>query len=136
VESKLEEEEMTEQKTGEARDEFMLAPTVLVRLEGDTFGVVTVGTGEDEALVVFRGPEDAWGYQRTTGKHTAEEGFMVLGLTDVALASMLDKHGLSWVAMPEPWTGEAADRVDMFTAENFMGMLAELPLVEAEGRES
>ena len=94
--------------------------------------MVTVGEGKDEALLVFRGPEDAWDYQRTTGKHTAEEGFMVLGLGDEALTAMLDKHGLSWVAMPEPWTGEAGSGVDLFRRESFLGMLAEFPLVEPE----
>lgn len=108
-------------------DTFILAPTVLVRLEGDRLAVVTVGEGSDEALVLFRGPEDAWAYQRTTGKHTAEEGFRVIGLTDVSLAAMLDRHGLSQVAVPEPWIGEANAGVDLFTAENFMGMLAEFP---------
>lgn len=44
---------------------------------------------------------------------------------------MLDKHGLSWVAMPSLW-GDEDREVDVFTAENFLGMLAEFPLVRSE----
>ena len=104
-------------------DTSTIAPTVLVRLEGDEFGVVTVGGEAGEALVVFRGSEDARAYQRTSGKHTADEGFEVVGLGMAALEAMLDKHGLSWVAMPEPWSGEAGDLVDFFTREAFHELL-------------
>lgn len=127
---------MTEQ-TATARGEFLLAPTVIVRLEGGTFSVVTAGEGEEEALLVFRGPEDARAYQRTSGKHTTEEGFVVLGLVrDEAVAAMLDKHALSWVVMPEPWTGDSSAASALFTRGNFMRLLAECPEVEAEDGEA
>jgi hypothetical protein len=120
-------------------DTFTLAPTVLVRMEADgNFGVVTVPAGEDEdeALMVFRGPEDAWDYQRTSGKHTAEEGFEVIGLGDTALAAMLEKTGISWVVMPEPWTDDMTGGSHLFTRERFFGLLEAARVVdEAEPRE-
>ncbi len=42
-----------------------------------------------------------------------------------ALAALLDKHGLSWVAMPEPWTGEESSGVDLFSRGNFFRFLEE-----------
>jgi hypothetical protein len=113
--------------------EFVLAPTVLVRLEADAYGVVTVGSGEDEALLVFRGRDDARAYQRTSGKHTEAEGFEVLGLTDKALAAMLEKHGLSWVCLPGPWTGDSYGGSDLFAGEDFLRLLAELPPASRDG---
>ncbi len=104
-----------------------LAPTVLYRMdpERDLQSTATVPTEIGEALIVFRGPEDAQGYQRTTGKHTDEEGFQLVGMSEEALAALLDKHGLSWVAMPEPWTGEESSGVDVFARENFFRFLGE-----------
>lgn len=103
---------------------FVLAPTVILRLDAEgTLGVVTAGEGPKEALIVFRGPEDARGYQRTTGKHTEAEGFKLIGMGEEALVALLDKLGLSMVAMPEPWTGDASSRVDLFSRENFLRFL-------------
>jgi len=39
------------------------------------------------------------------------------------VAALLEYLGLSYVAVPEPWTGEGA--VDVFEAENFIRMLEE-----------
>ena len=104
--------------TGEA---FVLSPTVIVRATPEKIGVVTVGKGQGEALLVFRGPEDARAYQEASGKHVRESGFELVGMSREAVAAVLDNHGLSRVAMPEPWTGTA--RVDLFTAENFLRLL-------------
>jgi hypothetical protein len=117
--------------SGGATGTFLLAPTVSVRLEAESYSVVTAREGE--ALIVFRGPEDARAYQRTSGKHTEAEGFIVLGLSDRALAAMLDKHALSWVVMPEPWTGDSSAGSDLFTRDNFMRLLAECPPAGPEG---
>lgn len=101
---------------------FHISPTVIVRTTPESIGVVTVGKGPDEALLVFRGPEDARAYQDASGKHVRGSGFELVGMTREAVAAVLDKHDLSRVAMPEPWTGTA--RVDLFTAENFLRLLA------------
>ena len=106
-----------------SEDTFTLAPTVLIRVHPDSIGTVTVTRGEKEALLVFRGPEDAWGYQRTTGKHTAAEDFHTIGMTDEALSAVLDKYRLSWVAMPEPWAEDGSAGVDLFTREGFFALL-------------
>jgi hypothetical protein len=82
---------------------------------------VTVGKGLDEALLVFRGPEDARAYQEATGNHGRGEGFEIVGMAREAVEALLEQHGLSRVAMPEPWTGTG--RVDLFTAENFLRLL-------------
>ncbi len=103
-------------------DTFTVHPTVLVR-SGSTLDVVTVRDGGVEALLVFRGPDDAEGYRRTTGKHTAAEGFERVGVGRNALAALLDKQGISWVAMPEPWTGTGG--VDLFAAADFLAFLDE-----------
>lgn len=104
--------------------EFVLAPTVIVRLLPDCLGVVTATQDGKEALIVFRGPEDARGYQRTTGKHTEAEGFKLIGMSEEAVVAVLDTHELSWVLMPEPWTGDAVSGVDLFARENFLELLA------------
>ncbi len=106
---------------GAAGEAFALSPTVIVRATPEEIGVVTVGKGPDAALLVFRGPEDARAYRDASGKHARGLGFELVGMTREAVASVLDKHGLSRVAMPEPWTGDA--RVDLFTAENFLEIL-------------
>ncbi len=108
---------------------FALSPTVIVRVTPEEIGVVTVGKGHDEALLVFRGPEEARAYQEASGKHVRGIGFEFVGMTREAVRAVLDKHDLSRVAMPEPWTGTG--RVDLFTAENFLRLLE-----EAEGDRS
>jgi hypothetical protein len=115
---------------GAAGEAFVLSPTVIVRFTPEKISVVTVGKGPDEALLVFRGPEDARGYQEAFGKHVRGLGFELVGMTREAVASLLDKHDLSYVAMPEPWTGDA--RVDLFTAENFLRLLEHAEV--SEGR--
>lgn len=61
---------------------FTVRPTVIVRLseEEGTLGAVSVGAGEEEALIVFRGLEDARSYQEHTGKHTLEKGHKLVGV--------------------------------------------------------
>lgn len=104
-------------------DTSTIYPTVLVNADhGEkTLGVVTAVEGEQEALVVFRGPNDARAYQQTSGKHSAEEGFELIGMSRKALSALLDKQDLSWVALPEEWTGSGG--VDFFTSENFLELL-------------
>ncbi len=117
---------MSEETTTTETEEFVLIPTVIVRVEGNDFGVVTTGKGEDEALIVFRGPEDAHKYQEQTGKYAAEEGFKLIGMDEEALAALLETQGIGLVAMPEPWVGGDAS-VDLFSASNFLRMLQEAP---------
>ncbi len=102
-----------------------IRPTVLVLdREGDeTFGFVTAWEGEGKALIVFRGPEDAFGFQKHTGRYTPGEGFRVIGMDHQALEALLDKEGIEYVALPEPWTGKGM--VDLFEASNFIAMLEE-----------
>lgn len=97
--------------------------SVIVSLDesGGTLGVVTAGKGQDEALIVFRGPEDAWAFQERDDRYSAAEGFTVVGMEPVAISALLDKQGLQLVALPEEWTGSG--RVDLFTAENFLELL-------------
>ena len=104
-----------------------IAPTVLATAPAaaDVVGFVTVRLPgvRGEALVVFRGPEEARAYQEATGKHAAREGFkIVVGMGAGALADVLDALGSPLVAMPEsPWTGEGG--VDFFSAGEFVAML-------------
>jgi len=122
---------MTEETT---EREIPISPTIIVwagtgessvGLRPSGGGLVTAGEGEKRALIVFRGPEDAFAYQRHTGKHTDAEGFKVVGvLEERALATILETQDLRYVAMPEPWAGGAAG-VDLFTAGNFLRMLEE-----------
>lgn len=99
----------------------VIYPTVLVQVDGDTLGTVTAGEGEDEALIVFRGPDDARGFQRSNGRYSAEAGFSVVGMERDAIAALLEKQAIPLVAMPEAWTGSG--RVDTFTAANFLELL-------------
>lgn len=96
-------------------------PTVIVRVPPEETGVVTIGVGSDAALLVFRGPEDARAFQEHTGEHDGRDGFEVRGMDLEDLAWLLDEHGLLFVAMPEPWTGEGG--VDLFNADAFLLLL-------------
>lgn len=104
-------------------ESFVLEPTVLLRSEGDKLATVTAGKGEDEALMVFRTPEEAKKYQEHTGKHTPKEGFTRVQIGDEVLADLLSAYGIHNIVMPEPWIG--AGGVDLFTAENFFRLLKE-----------
>jgi hypothetical protein len=120
-------------REGVAGETFALSPTVIVRATPETIGVATVGKGPDEALLVFRGPEDARAYQETSDKHGRGIGFELVGMPREAVACLLDTYGLSRVAMPEPWTGDA--RVDLFTAENFLRLLEHAEVSDARPAE-
>jgi hypothetical protein len=100
-----------------------ISPTVIVRLDEreEKLGVVTVGEGPDEAVIVFRGPEDAFAFRRMSGKYTEAQGFVVIGMGRDSLAKLLDKWGLCRVAVPERWTGSGG--VDLFSAESFLALL-------------
>ena len=102
-----------------------IRPTVIVRdREGDeTLGFVTTFEGEGEALVVFRGPEDAFRFQAYAGRYTLEEGYIAVSMDHLALDALLAREGIGYVAMPERWTGKG--RVDLFTRGNFVALLEE-----------
>jgi hypothetical protein len=104
-------------------EDFTILPTVLIRLDHERMEVVTVGKSEETALIVFRSPEDAAGYQEDAPKHTTDEGFELVGMTHVGLAALLEKHGLQWVHMPEPWGSDEPGA--FFEAPNFLRMLEE-----------
>lgn len=104
-----------------AEDVILIAPTVIVRVAPESIGVVTVGKGSEEALLVFRGPEDARAYQEASGKHDRADGFEIVGMPLEAVEALLQKQGLSRVAMPEPWAGSGG--VNLFSAENFLWLL-------------
>ncbi len=108
-------------------DGFILTPTVLYRMdpERDLQSTATAPTEIGEALIVFRSEEDAEAFRRDTGRCPASEGFKPLRLSGEEISGVLDMHGLSWVAMPEPWTGEASSGVDVFSRENFFRFLEE-----------
>lgn len=111
-------------------DSAIIRPTVLVSLDQaeGTLGVVTAGKGEDEALIVFRGPEDAWAFQEHDDRYSAAEGFSVVGMELPAISALLDKQGIGNVAVPEEWTGSGG--VDTFTAANFLELLDTAEIVD------
>jgi hypothetical protein len=104
-----------------------LEPTVLYRMdpERDLQSTATVPTEIGEALIVFRSEEDAEKFRRDTGRCPASEGFKPVNLSGEEISGVLDMHGLSVVAMPEPWTGEESSSVDVFARENFFRFLEE-----------
>ena len=109
-------------------EEVRIRPTIIATAPAaDTVGFVTVRFPgvRGEALIVFRGPEEAREYQEAAGKHTAREGYkIVVGMGAGALADVLDALGAPLVAMPRsPWTGEGG--VDFFDAAEFVAMLEE-----------
>ena len=110
---------MTEQAT--VGEEFTILPTVLIRLGPESMEVVIIPKDEEEALVVFRGPEDAAGYQEDSGKHTAEEGFELIGMGHEAIAALLEKHNLGWVHLVGPWGSN--EEGSLFQAGNFVRFL-------------
>ncbi len=109
----------------EAADTFILEPTVLYRMdpERDLQSTATAPTEIGEALIVFRSEEDAEKFRRDTGRCPASEGFKAVNLGHEEVADVLAMHGLSVVAMPEMWTGDASSYVDVFTRDNFLELL-------------
>jgi hypothetical protein len=114
-------------------DTFVITPTVLALKESGRFGFITVAQGSDEeALVVFRGPEEVRKYQDYSGKHTAEEGFEAICMGPSEIAATLEEIGIRYVVMPEPWVGGHGG-VDWFEANRFLQLLEESPLEEEHG---
>ena len=83
----------------------------------------TTPTEIGEALLVFRGEEDAEAFRRATGRYPASAGFKAASLDQEGISGVLAMHGLDVVAMPEPWTG--VGDVDLFEGENFIRLLEE-----------
>ncbi len=83
---------------------FTVRPTVIVRagLAEDTYYMLTLGEGDDKALMVFRAPEEAAKYQQQTGNHAPEQGFRIVTFAADELEVLLEAHGLGYVAIPEP----------------------------------
>ncbi len=111
--------------TSEATDTFTLEPTVLYRMdpEHDLQSTATAPTEIGKALLVFRSEEEAEKFRLNTGLCPASEGFKPVNLSGEEISGVLDMHGLSVVAMPEPWTGEASSGVDLFSREGFLELL-------------
>ncbi len=112
-------------------EEVRIRPTIIATAPtdggGDVVGFVTADlpAAGGEALVVFRGLEDAREYQERTGKSTPGEGYkIIVGLSAGALADVLDTLGAPLVAMPGLWTGGDGE-VDVFDAGDFVAMLEE-----------
>ncbi len=125
----------TAENTESSGEEFILTPTVLLRLIEARVGeyteerveLVTAGSGTEEALIVFRNPEEAEKFRKTTGKYSAAEGFRRIGMGLEAIKAVFEKWGLRYVHMPEAW-GESGV-VDTFEADSFVRMLEESPRV-------
>src|SRR5215212_10738197 len=102
-----------------------IEPTLLCRVgrSRGTLETVTANTEEGRALVVFRSEEEAERYREHTGSYPEAEGFKPVCVDHKDLANILEMHGCTHVAMPEPWTGE--NGVDFFEASVFVGMLEE-----------
>ena len=113
---------MTEQRT---EDEVLITPTVIYRIdeEGDRLTAAVVEHEDGRAMTVFRSEEEAEKYRAATGNYPASEGFKAVCVGHEELADILEIHGCTHVAMPEPWIGEGL--VDFFKASDFIGMLEE-----------
>jgi hypothetical protein len=111
----------------EEDDVVHVMPTVLCRMDGETMAAAVAEgpEGGDRALVVFRSEEEADRYRAATGNHPDAEGWRPVALGLRELSDLLEIHGCTHVAMPEPWTG--AGGVDFFAAADFIGMLEEAP---------
>ncbi|MDP9477437.1 MAG: hypothetical protein M3R38_17430 [Actinomycetota bacterium] len=111
-------------------EDIHITPTIIHRAYAGpdvahefTHGVATAEHQAGRALIVFRSQEEAEKYRSATGKHSKEEGFKTATLDLEELGHVLEEHGCTHVAMPEPWTGEG--EVDFFKAADFIGMLEE-----------
>jgi hypothetical protein len=107
----------------EPEEAITIVPPVLCRARRGTLEAVTARHEGAHALIVFRSEEEAEKYRAATGKYPEEEGFKAVSIDHEHRANIIDKHGCSHVALPEPWTGEGS--VDRFEAEAFVGMLEE-----------
>ena len=101
--------------------EISITPTVLF-CDGEVDGTVdvfTVDPGGGDHLIVFRALEDAWAYQ----KHTGRTDLKAIGMHHRALSRLLKVRRIEFVALPEHWPGEGT--VDSYTAKDFIQMLEE-----------
>ncbi len=116
-------------ETAAHRDEehVHIAPTVLYRMDRGTMAAAVVEeSGKGRALIVFRSEGEAEKYRAATGKSPEAEGWRPVALELPDLANVLEMHGCSHVAMPEPWTG--AGGVDFFAASDFIALLEAAPM--------
>ncbi len=112
-------------------EEIHITPTIIHRAYAGpdvthefTHGVATAEKPEKgRALIVFRSQEEAEKYRSATGKHPEEEGFRTATLDLEELGHVLEEHGCTHVAMPEPWTEDRSRGVDFFKASDLIGML-------------
>ncbi len=112
-------------------EDIHITPTIIHRAYAGpdvahefTHGVATVEKPEKgRALIVFRSQEEAEKYRSATGKHPEEEGFRTLALDLEELGHIIEEHGCTHVAMPEPWTDDLSGGVDFFAASDFIAML-------------
>ena len=124
---------MTQRTNTEPHDEesIILEPFIFVRVVEDEDATevqcATLGEGDEKALLTFCTGEDAIRFREATSECTAEEGYYIVsdkveGGARV-VASVLEQTGLARVALAEP--GAAGDKVNMFTAGEFLKMLGE-----------
>ncbi|MDP9476808.1 MAG: hypothetical protein M3R38_14170 [Actinomycetota bacterium] len=104
-------------------EDIHITPTIIYRLDRGVIAAAVVEHEDGRALCVFRSEEEAERYRTSTGKYPESEGFKVVCANHEALKTLLELHGCTHVAMPEPWTGEG--EVDFFKAADFIGMLEE-----------
>ncbi len=116
---------MRQLEDGDQEGIVHVTPTVLYRMDRGTIAAATVEYEDGRAMTVFRSEEEAEKYRAATGNHLDAEGWRPVALNLPALSDLLELHGCSHVAMPEPWTGTGG--VDFFAASDFIGMLEEAP---------
>ena len=100
-------------------DTISITPTIIRRRDEDTEVVAHVP--DEDALLVFRGEEDAEKFRTTTGVYPAEEGYEAVRADARDLARVCILHGFKQVCMPEPWTGSSAWNVDTYAIERPAG---------------
>jgi len=104
-------------------DYVHIRPTILCRMERGTLQSATVNRQDGHTMIVFRSEEEAERFREHTGSYPESEGFKPVYVDHKDLANILEMHGCTHVAMPEPWTGEG--NVDRFEAADFIGRLEE-----------
>ena len=100
-------------------------PTVLYRMAPETVTAAVVEGPEGRALIVFRSEGETGKYRAATGNHPEADGWRPVAPDLRGISDLLELHGCTHVAMPEPWTETGG--VDFFAAADFIGMLEEAP---------
>ena len=106
----------------------IIQPTIIRLLEEDEDLEGVAHVRAENALIVFRGEEEAEAFRADTGQYPAEEGYGLVGVDPIGIARTCLRHGFDAVCVPDaPWRSHGDAAVRFCDVVDFVGGLKESP---------